>query len=672
MTITLQHPRNCRVFFTIGGLMELSKKKSCIYFALLTAASLTSHKADSQAQPSIEDQLSSLELTSDCPSESVCATILHLNDVYEIGAVRGGTRGGLDRVKGLKNLLSSNPEAGPVITAIAGDFFNPSGMGMIKEQNRRWAGKQMISTLKAIGLDLAVLGNHEFDLDWEDFKARLDESATVDENPLAQCQDNSNLRVLTKKKLLAFKDDSHALWRQHYDSRDLKAKKARVLFSSEAISQKHLNSWRKKSSCLPVAYEGGMKSSECFDYVSSNVFAGEGALGNYDNSKEKELIPFTAAGQSIQTSKVLTIKRGSKEVELGVIGLTIEKNQKDYQVFTDVEQTAKTQVEHLRDQVGVDGLIALTHINRADDIKLLESVPGIDLSLGGHDHVNSFDCVGSRCVAKADANAVTVYVHRLIWDTNGKTPKLTKINSHLITVDESIPSDPEVLTMIDCWFDKADRLFKIANPDAKPLKAPIADLKSTPLDAREVAVRNPLGSNFTRLYTKAMLDLTNSGLNPDIRPVDFALLNGGSIRLDDYIGPGLVTGYDVVKTLPFGGDFVTVLIPIDTLAKLLKTSWVDTPVGADGIVHLYPALESLPLEKRDHITVEMIKAALEKNLVTDASVIKLILPEYLVTFGDDFSEEDKAKMTVLNEMLPLKAMQDLLKQAFMRYYPLEG
>jgi 2',3'-cyclic-nucleotide 2'-phosphodiesterase (5'-nucleotidase family) len=650
--------------------MRFRGKKSRLIITLLTASNLVAGIAFGQGQSDIQDKLKSLELTTDCPSGSVCATILHLNDVYEISAVRGGSRGGLDRVKGLKDLLSANPEAGPVITAIAGDFFSPSGMGMIKEQDRRWAGKQMVSTLKAIGLDLAVLGNHEFDLDWQDFKARLDESATIEENPLGQCQVSSTRQSFKQIHFLAASHDKHALWRDHYQNKDRKAQNASRLFSTENFDQNHLDSWKQDSLCLPDVYQGGMAAAKCFDYVQSNVFAGQGAIGNPADRQGADLTPFKAAGQSIQTSKVLKIKRGATEVHLGVIGLTIEKNQRDYQVFTDVEQTAKLQADHLKRQVGVDSILALTHINRADDIKLLEAVSDIDLSLGGHDHVNSFDCVGKRCVAKADANAVTVYVHRLIWDVKGKAPQLTVINSHLIDVDESIPSDSDVSALIDCWFNKADMLFKTANPDAKPLNSPIANLNDTPLDAREAAVRNPVGSNFTRFYTKAMVELSNPGLTPDSRSIDFALLNGGSIRLDDYIGPGFVTAYDVVKTLPFGGDLVTVLMPIDLFAGILKRSWVDTPIGAGGIVHLYPELTGIPLDKPNDITQEQIKASLIKVLNIDTETVKLILPAYLVTFGDDFSEEDKAQITILDEKLPLKPMQAMLQKAFETYYPL--
>lgn len=170
-----------------------------------------------------------------------------------------------------------------------------------------------------------------------------------------------------------------------------------------------------------------------------------------------------------------------------------------------------------------------------------------------------------------------------------------------------------------------------------------------------------------------MFDLSNPSIAADNRSIDFALLNGGAIRLDDYLGPGLITSYDVVKPLPFGGDFVTVLIPIQTLSELLKRSWIDTPIGSGGIVHLYPQL-NVSEGMKENLSSDQIKDAiievLEATGKDSPETVKLILPKYLVTFGDDFSEEDKSRITIIDEKLPIKAMQILLQKAFETVYPL--
>ena len=53
--------------------------------------------------------------------------------------------------------------------------------------------------------------------------------------------------------------------------------------------------------------------------------------------------------------------------------------------FAAVVETAENAVQQLKD-AGADVIVALTHLNLADDRELVTSVKGIHLVLGGHDH----------------------------------------------------------------------------------------------------------------------------------------------------------------------------------------------------------------------------------------------------------------------------------------------
>ena len=101
-------------------------------------------------------------------------TVLHINDVYEITPVEGGRAGGLARVATLRQRLLA--EGAPVLTVLAGDFYSPSALGTARVDGERLAGRQMVAVLNALGLDVAALGNHEFDIDEEAFRDRLTES----------------------------------------------------------------------------------------------------------------------------------------------------------------------------------------------------------------------------------------------------------------------------------------------------------------------------------------------------------------------------------------------------------------------------------------------------------------------------------------------------------------
>lgn len=104
----------------------------------------------------------------------VRVTLLHINDVYEITPVEGGRAGGLARVAALRDhLAAGNPNT---FFTLGGDFFSPSALGTAMVGGERLAGRQMVAVLNAAGLDLAVFGNHEFDIREPEFLSRLNES----------------------------------------------------------------------------------------------------------------------------------------------------------------------------------------------------------------------------------------------------------------------------------------------------------------------------------------------------------------------------------------------------------------------------------------------------------------------------------------------------------------
>lgn len=100
--------------------------------------------------------------------QNVRVTILHVNDVYQFIPVEGGKRGGLARLLTLKKqALAENPNT---IFTLGGDTLSPS------VETRTYKGSQMIDAWNAVGLDYAVLGNHEFDIKTPDLLLRLKES----------------------------------------------------------------------------------------------------------------------------------------------------------------------------------------------------------------------------------------------------------------------------------------------------------------------------------------------------------------------------------------------------------------------------------------------------------------------------------------------------------------
>lgn len=104
----------------------------------------------------------------------VKVTLLHLNDVYEMDPVSGGTQGGMARVATLKKqLLKENPNTYAIL---AGDLLSPSALGTAPYKDERLDGRQMVATMNKLGLDFMTFGNHEFDLKKNSFYERLKEA----------------------------------------------------------------------------------------------------------------------------------------------------------------------------------------------------------------------------------------------------------------------------------------------------------------------------------------------------------------------------------------------------------------------------------------------------------------------------------------------------------------
>ncbi|MEH2080439.1 MAG: bifunctional metallophosphatase/5'-nucleotidase [Nostoc sp.] len=298
-----------------------------------------------------------------------------------------------------------------------------------------------------------------------------------------------------------------------------------------------------------------------FHWVSSNV----------SDSIEKPK-PFKGVPRSI----VFNVKGdGGAVVRVGLIGVTLDSNKPDYVSYTNPIQAAKQQVSELEGKVDI--LIAITHLSIEDDRKLAEDVPEIDIILGGHEHENiqqwrshehkniqPWRAKYFTPIFKADANARTVYVHKLSYDTIKKS---LQINSTLIPITDKIPDEPETARIVKKWVEIGDLAF--CADGFKP-KEEIAKLEFT-LDGLESSVRNK-STKLTELIAKAMLK--------EVPDADLAVFNSGSIRIDDSIPAGVpITQYDVIRILPFGGKVFAVQIKGSLLQKVLDKGQLNKGTG---------------------------------------------------------------------------------------------
>ncbi|MCA9539180.1 MAG: 5'-nucleotidase C-terminal domain-containing protein [Myxococcales bacterium] len=255
-----------------------------------------------------------------------------------------------------------------------------------------------------------------------------------------------------------------------------------------------------------------------FKWISSNVTRADGS-----------------AFPGVETHMVRTV-RG---VKVGLFGLTLDSNKQPWVKYdTDYQGIARREVAALKAE-GAEVIVAMTHLDLHDDIALAGAVPEIDIIVGGHEHENWRVDRGSDMtpVRKADANARTVFVHRI-----NRAPGQAKVDSTLVPIDASLPDQAATAKVAAEWTKKAFDSFRAdgLNPEKEVTTA------WTDFDGHESSVRNTC-TDLTDVIGESML----------IEGAPISVYNGGSIRIDDTLPEGTkITEYDVLRVLPFGGKVV--------------------------------------------------------------------------------------------------------------------
>lgn len=268
--------------------------------------------------------------------------------------------------------------------------------------------------------------------------------------------------------------------------------------------------------------------------------------------------------KGVSRSIVFNVKGDrSAVVRVGLIGITLDSNRPKYVSYTDPITTAKQQVSTLKGKVDI--IIAITHQSIEDDRKLAETVPEIDIILGGHEHENIQQWRGRDFtpIFKADANARTVYVHQLSYDTINRS---LVIKSQLVPITDKIPDEPKTAKIVKEWLERGYQAFRANGFEPNQ---EIGQLTFA-LDGLESSVRNK-STKLTELIAEAMLQ--------EVPDADLAVFNSGSIRIDDVIPLGPITQYDVIRILPFGGKVVAVEISGALLQRVLDQGLANKGTG---------------------------------------------------------------------------------------------
>jgi 5'-nucleotidase len=298
-----------------------------------------------------------------------------------------------------------------------------------------------------------------------------------------------------------------------------------------------------------------------FPWVSSNVLYKSGGAGEGE--------PLSRRLTNVHDTLLVDVGG----VRVGIFGLTIDAQPRDYVAYGYDEPrrraTVRRAVRSLRAR-GARVVVALTHQDMDEDVRLAETFPGIDLVVGGHEHVYDVRRAGRTFVTKADADAKTAVVIDVVVPARGDPV----VAPRRVALEDPIAKDPTLEAAVaESLAEMAKAIRERTGLD--PMEA-VATTEHA-LEGVEPAIRNretALG-NF-------LADVARDRMKADV-----ALVNGGAIRInDDVPAGGPVRRYDLEGIFYFDNALVAFELTGAELRDVLRASLAKAGRGDGGFLQV--------------------------------------------------------------------------------------
>jgi len=238
----------------------------------------------------------------------------------------------------------------------------------------------------------------------------------------------------------------------------------------------------------------------------------------------------------------------------------------DVVVDTDVVSVAMEMVNTLRIE-GVDIIVALTHTGKDLDRLVASEVAGIDIIVGGHTHDTMYEIAeGPRgwetIIVQAGFNAKVAGV--LSFDVAGG--RVVASEWETVLLDGSMGSDEEIAAYLAEYEEKLN----------EQIERPVGETQ-VDLDGISANVRSR-ETNLGNLITDAWIDWFKRSDDETL----IALINGGTIRGDQYYTAGPLSYGDLLEIHPYDNTIYEVTLSGKDLLQVLEISASAIRVEGDG------------------------------------------------------------------------------------------
>lgn len=321
---------------------------------------------------------------------------------------------------------------------------------------------------------------------------------------------------------------------------------------------------------------------------------------------------------------------------IGVFSLTLHPDiggtERDYVEYDRGYMQISRRVIDELERKGVDMIIGLTHLYMADDealATLRAEYPKLEFIVGGHDHeaAGRMQSESSAGVFKGSSNA------RVIWriDVDFAPDGDATIEATELAMDATVAKDPEYQVFADEWRSELLRLYPII--DAK------LGMARVPFDVTEEKVRSEENA-----WGNFLVDTARGAFGKPA--TDFAFMNSGSIRIDDYITDD-ITYEDVARTFGFPSRVRRIEVSGEDFIQLMEAGYR----GAGGSQGYFPQISGFrvcvdrSLPEFDRIVSLQVPAEGGWEEINADKTYSLVLPDFIYGDEDGYTMPDDSRET---------------------------
>ncbi len=288
---------------------------------------------------------------------------------------------------------------------------------------------------------------------------------------------------------------------------------------------------------------------------------------------------------------------------------------------------------------GVNVIVAITHLTFADDRRLANRFPDIDVIIGGHEHYPITATHNRTLISKAGSDAK--WVARI--DVNRTATSGIDRFYELIPITNAFADEPKTAAVVKSYEDRLGSELDVS-------------VGTSAVDLDGVAVRiRAAETNLGDLFTDAMR--ADAG-------ADVALTNAGSIRGDRVYPAGPLTRRTLVAIHPLGNTVCTLAVPGRVILRALESGMSRLPTSAGQFSQVsgmtFTVDTSAPAGSR------IRNATIGGQPLEPNKTYKLAVPDYILKGGDNYDMFAGEKVLVGPEA------GDLVVEALEKYIRAKG